>query len=299
MLYNQIRANKRKTTILIASFFALVVATGWAIGYFAFGDMFSGTIIAIVVLAFHIPISYYTAGKQVMRMSGAREVTHDEYPELYNIVKELTIPARLPMPKVYVVNDSAPNAFASGISPDKSNVAVTTGLLEILDREELEGVIAHELAHIQNLDIRLMSLSISLVSVIILIADIGTRIMFFGGSKSKDDNRNPVLMIIALALIILAPLLGQMMKLMVSRNREYLADATAVDLTRNPEGLKGALAKIGGANLSVKNAKPATAGMYISSPFKTEKSGGGLSFLENLMSTHPPIESRIEKLNEM
>lgn len=285
--------------MLIIAFFALVVATGWAIGYLAFGSMLSGAIIAIIVLAIHIPISYYTAGKQVMSMSGAKEVSPDEYPELYNIVEELTIPARLPMPKIYVVNDRAPNAFASGISPKKANVAVTTGLLEILDREELEGVIAHELAHIQNFDIRLMSLSISLVSVIILMADIGTRMMFFGGSNNRDNNRNPVLMIVALVVVILAPLLGQMMKLMVSRNREYLADATAVELTRNPEGLKGALAKISGEGLTVEKAKPATAGMYISNPFGSKDKDGMRSKLENLTSTHPPIKSRIERLNQM
>lgn len=275
-------------------FTLIVFGAGWAIGYIVNGDMYSGMIITAIVLVFYVPISYYSSSKQVLAMSGAKRITHDDHPELFNIVAELVIPARLPMPKIYIIHDPAPNAFATGINPEQASVAVTTGLLEILNREEMEGVIAHELGHIQNYDIRLMTVSISLVSVIVLIAEFGSRLVFFGGNRNRDNNRNPYLMIVAIVFVILAPLAGSAVRMAVSRNREYLADASAVKLTRNPQGLQQALAKIGSVDLDVKNAKDATAGMYISNPFaKRQKTR------KHVWATHPPIEERIERLSNM
>src|SRR5699024_10823159 len=185
-------------------------------------------------------------------------------PQLFDIVEELTIAARLPMPKLYIINDPVPNAFATGIKPEKAAVAFTTGLLDRLNREEVAGVAAHELAHIRNYDIRLMTICIALVGVVILLGDIGSRMIFYRGGRRGNDRQNPILLVIALVLIILAPFAAQFVNLAVSRNREYLADTTAVEFTRNPVGLKNALRKISEEPRDVKNANRSTASMYIS-----------------------------------
>lgn len=292
MLYQQIAANRRKTFLLVMLFTVLVLIIGWAFGYLVNNDSVSGIIIAAIVLAIYLPITYLTASSQVLRMSGAREIKYEDHPQLFSIVEELSIAARLPMPKVYIINDPAPNAFATGIKPEKGAVAFTTGLLEKLNREELAGVVAHELAHIRNYDIRLTTICIALVGVIVLLANIGMRMLFVRGNRR--GNNNPVLMIAALVLVILAPLAAQFVQLAVSRNREYLADATAVEFTRNPKGLMNALAKISNDPHDVIHAKEATAAMYISRPL-----GKGKKKKRNLWSTHPPIQSRIERLAQM
>lgn len=296
MLYKQIRANKRKTVFLVAFFSLLVLGIGWAIGYIFQADPVSGIVIALVVLAIYLPVTYFSATSQVLNMSGAQEVTKQQHPQLVDIVEELSMAARLPMPKVYIIHDSVPNAFATGVKPKKGAVAFTTGLLETLNREELEGVVAHELAHIRNYDIRLMTICIALVGVIAIIGNIGSRMFLFGGSRRGGDRKtHPILIILAIILVILAPLAAQFVRLAVSRNREYLADATAVEFTRNPVGLANALRKISGNDEDMENAKPATASMYISNPFgKKRKSKRG-----SLLATHPPIESRIERLQNM
>lgn len=294
MLYKQIQQNKRKTTLLVAVFCVLVIAVGWAIGYFFNNDPYSGWIIAFIILAIYVPITYMSAGSQVLGMSGARQIKPEDAPQLYDVVEELSLAARIPMPKVYIINDPAPNAFATGIKPKKGAVCFTSGLLERLDREELSGVAAHEISHIRNYDIRTMTICIALVGVIVLIAHFATRMMFFGGGRSRNRNSNPIIMIIALVLIIVSPIAAQFVQLAVSRNREYQADASAVELTRDPKGLIQALRKISQDPKEVKNAKDATASMYISNPFgkKRKKSG-------NWFATHPPIESRIERLQAM
>lgn len=296
MLYKQIEQNKRKTFLFMLLFSLLVLAVGACASYFLYGDITSGLIITMIILAVYVPLTYATASSQVLRMSGARQISEKDNPMLFHIVEELALAARVPMPKVYIIQDASPNAFATGIRPDKGAVAFTTGLLERLNREEIEGVAAHEIAHIRNYDIRLMTVCIALVGVIALIADIGSRMLFFGGGKGNQRNQkgNPILMILALVFIILSPLAAQFVQLAVSRNREYLADATAVEFTRNPVGLKNALLKISQSAQPVKNAKPATAGLYISNPFR--KGGKGKS---SLFSTHPPIEQRIERLTNM
>ncbi|MBP1968407.1 heat shock protein HtpX [Virgibacillus natechei] len=296
MLYQQINQNKRKTVLLVALFSVLVLVLGSAIGYLLNNDFVSGVIITIIVLAIYVPITLKTANAQVLKMSGSKEIQRKDHPQLFGVVEELSIAARIPMPKVYIVEDPAPNAFATGTKPEKGAVAFTTGLLDRLNREELSGVAAHEIAHIRNYDIRLMTICVALVGVIVLVANIGSRMMLFGGARRGGGNNksNPILMILAIVLVILAPIAAQFVKLAVSRNREYLADASAVEFTRNPKGLINALNKISQDPNDVKEAKEATASMYISNPFKKKRKKKS-----SLWSTHPPMESRIEQLKNM
>jgi len=302
MLYKQIEQNKRKTIVLIFVFCLLVLVIGWAIGYLMAGDNMIGVVLAAIVLVFYVPITYFSANSQVLGMSGSREIQKADNPMLFNIVEELALAARLPMPKIYIVNDSAPNAFATGIKPEKAAVSVTTGLLAKLNREELEGVIGHELSHIRNYDVRLMTICIALVGVIVLIAHMGSNMLFYrgmsgGGSNRNNEQRsgnNPVVMIIAIVCLIVAPLAANFVRLAISRNREYLADASAVEITRNATGLKNALIKISNDEEDVRNAKDATASMYFANPFNRRRIGSG-----SLLATHPPIASRIERLNKM
>ncbi|GGL51528.1 zinc metalloprotease HtpX [Sporolactobacillus putidus] len=296
MLYQQIQQNKRKTFWLLVFFCLLVLAIGWAVGYFAGGDSIIGIVIAGVILAFYIPVTFASAKAQVLGMSGAREIKKEDNPMVFNIVEELSIAANVPMPRIYIVDDPSPNAFATGMKPEASVIAFTTGLLERLNREEIAGVAAHEFSHIRNYDIRLMTLCIALVGVIVIIADFGQRIFFWGGGRgNKRDNgkSNPVMMIVALVLIILAPLAARFVQLAVSRNREYLADASAVEITRDPQGLINALAKISSDTNGLKDVKEATASMYIANPFGQKRKK------MNWFATHPPIESRIERLRKM
>lgn len=296
MLYRQIEQNRRKTLYFVVLFSLLVIAVGACASYLASNDFVSGIIIAAVILAFYIPITYLTASSQVLRMAGAKQIDQKDHPMLFNIIEELSIAARVPMPKIYIIDDPSPNAFATGIKPEKGAVAFTSGLLERLNREELEAVAAHELAHIRNYDIRLMTICIALVGVVAIIADMGSRMLFFGGGNRNKGNQkgHPALLIIAIIFLILSPLAAQFVHFAISRNREYLADATAVEFTRNSVGLKNALIKISQSHNPVRNAKPATAAMYISNPFgrKGKKKA-------SLLATHPTIESRIERLERM
>lgn len=296
MLYKQILQNKRKTILLITVFSILVLGIGWAIGYLFNNDLWSGLIITAIILVIYVPITYMSATSQVLQMSGAKEIKREDHAQLFDIVEELALAARIPMPKVYIVNDSAPNAFATGIKPEKGAVAFTTGLLDTLNREELSGVAAHEISHIRNYDIRLMTICIALVGVIVLIAHFGSRMLLFSGGRRGGGNKksNPALMIIALVFVILAPIAAQFVQLAVSRNREYLADASAVELTRNPTGMIRALKKISQDPKDVKNAQEATASMYISRPLGNKRKKRG-----SLWATHPPMESRIERLENM
>lgn len=298
MLYKQVLQNKRKTLWLIVVFSVIVLAVGWAIGYFFSDAPYTGLIITLIIVAFYVPITYASANSQVLNMAGAKKIKREDHPQLFDVVEELSLAARIPMPDVYIVNDPAPNAFATGIKPEKASVAFTTGLLKRLNREEISGVAAHEISHIRNYDIRLMTVCIALVGVIVLIAHFGSRLLFFGGGRRGGGNKksNPAIMIIALVFIILAPIAAQFVQLAVSRNREYLADASAVELTRNPTGLINALTKISQDDNDVKKAQKATASMYIALPLgrKSRKKKG-----KNWWATHPPMESRIERLQQM
>lgn len=288
MLFEQIANNKRKTMYYVISFFLFVVLVGICLTYYMMGNILIGAIVSVVAMAIYIPITISSSTKIVMKLNHAKEITDKhEYPHLFHAVEGLAMVARIPTPKLYVVNDPSPNAFATGANPDKAAIAVTTGLLQKLDREELEAVLAHEMAHIMNYDIKLTTISLALVSIVAFLSDIGSRIIF---SKSSD-NRNPVLMIFALVLLILAPIIAMAIQLGLSRNREYLADAQGAELCRNPEALASALSKITSDDDPIEEISKASGSMYFADPFKKKAT--------SLFSTHPPAEERIKRLLEM
>jgi heat shock protein HtpX len=291
-MYTQIASNKRKTIFLILGFVAFITALGWFFSRLMESPGFIWLAL-IFALAYSL-FGYLASAKIALALSGAKPVSRDQAPELYRIVENLSITAGLPMPKVYLIHDPSPNAFATGRDPKHAVVAATTGLLEILEDEELEGVIAHELSHIGNYDIRLMAIVIVLVSIVSILADFFFRFSFFGGRD--EDNRGSAgwLTLVGILLSLLAPLFATVLQLAVSRRREYLADASGVLLTRYPDGLASALAKIG-ASQPLRRASTATAHLYIANPLK----GRTASAIAKLFSTHPPIEDRIARLRQM
>ena len=297
----RIAVNRRNSLILIAAFLAFVAVFGYVIGWAWIGDPV-GAIFGLV-LAFIVGIvtglaTYYGGDRMVLAASRAREITHDDAPVLFNVVEEMAIAAGLPMPKVYIIDDSAPNAFATGRDPEHASVAVTSGLLEKLNRDELQGVIAHEMSHVANFDIRYAMLVGILVGTTVLISDFFLRGLWFGGGgRGRGDGGGYIqliMIVIAIVFAILAPLFARLLQLSISRQREYLADASAVRLTRNPKGLADALQKISGDREVLEAANRATAHLYIVNPVKGfEKRAKGL------FSTHPPIEERIQILRFM
>jgi heat shock protein HtpX len=302
--YSQIAANKRESVFLALVVAALLGVLGFAIGYALTGTLTGGlgaTLVAVALAGF-MSIGSYLAGDQlVLSASQARQVDEASGPQLLNVVRELTIAANIPMPKVYVIEDSAPNAFATGRDPEHASIAVTTGLLDKLDREELQGVIGHELSHVRNYDIRFTLLVGVLVGSIALLASIFLRYTFwFGGGRRSSNDRGGggalavIMLVLAIVLAILAPIAGRLVQLAVSRRREYLADASSVELTRNPHGLEQALAKIAGDREVLEVANGATQHLYFTNPIKKweERSSG-------LFSTHPPIVDRINRLRAL
>jgi heat shock protein HtpX len=282
---------------------ALLGLLGFTIGFGVFGDPTAG----IATLGFAVLIgalaglgTYFAGDSLVLTVSGAREVDEKVAPQLMNVVRELAIAANVPMPRVYVIDDTAPNAFATGRDPKHASVAITTGLLEKLDREELQGVIAHELSHVRNLDIRFSLIVGVMVGTIAILADFFLRFTFWGGGRGRDresgggGGAQAVVFVIAIVLAVLAPLISRFIQLAVNRQREYLADASAVELSRNPYGLERALAKIAGDAEVLEVANRGTQHMYFTNPIKKfeERSSG-------LMSTHPPIIERINRLREL
>ncbi len=272
-------------------FVVVVLGLGWAVGQWSQSP---GVAIAFaVIIAGSLSlVSYYSGDKIALATAGARAITKEENPYVYRMVENLCITAGLPIPKVYVIDDPAPNAFATGRDPRHASIAVTTGLIQSLENEELEGVIAHELSHVKNYDIRLMMIVIVSVGVITLLADIFFRGSLFRGSRRREGN--DIFAIIGLALIILSPLFARLIQFAVSRRREFLADASGALLTRYPEGLAKALEKIGQYKQPLHRVNTATAHLYITNPF----GGSGKSF-RNLFSTHPPIEERVKALRTM
>jgi len=292
-MYSQITANKNKTWILIAIFIALICVLGYFIGYVS--DYGNG--IVVVAMAFSIIMAlfgYFAGDKVALMTSGAQFISKQESPYVYRMVENLCIAAGMPMPKIHVIDSPAINAFATGRDPNHSSIALTTGAISKLENEELEGVIAHELSHIQNYDIRVMTIVIILVGMVSIIADWFFRISIFGGRKSEGDKGGGILAIIGIVLIIVSPIVSQLIKLAISRKREYLADASGALLTRYPQGLANALEKIKNDNSPLEEATTATAHLYISNPFKNRG-----RFLAAIFSTHPPIEDRILKLRQM
>jgi len=298
----RIAVNRRNSLLLIASFLAFVAVFGYVIGWAWIGDPVGaifGLGLASVVGVISGVATYYGGDRMVLAASRAKEITHDDAPVLFNVVEEMAIAAGLPMPKVYIIEDSAPNAFATGRDPEHASVAVTSGLLEKLDRDELQGVIAHEMSHVGNFDIRYAMLVGVLVGTTVLISDFFLRGLWFSGGRGGDRGGGGgyiqlIMVVVALVLAILAPLFARLLQLSISRQREYLADASAVRLTRNPKGLADALQKISGDREVLEAANRATAHLYIVNPVKAfEKRAKGL------FSTHPPIDERVKILRSM
>lgn len=295
-MYNEIAANKRKTWVLIALVSALLIALLWAIGR-AYGldsptSIIGGTLIASV----YSLLSYYMSDKIALTASGAKRIDKAQAPDLYNLVENLCIANGQPLPKIYVIDDASPNAFATGRSPQNASIAFTTGILRLLNKTELEGVAAHELSHVKNYDIRVMTVVVVLIGAIMLVADLFLRAQLFGGRRERGEgSAGMALFFIGLALAILSPFIAQLIKLAVSRSREYLADSSGALLTRYPEGLAAALEKLAQNAQPLRRANHATAHLYISNPF----GGATRSFVNGLFSTHPPIEERIKRLRTM
>lgn len=291
-MFNEVRMNKIKSIILVLLFIGFIVFLGIIFGMY-YGNPYSGLALALFSSLLYVGISYFFGDKMVLTMSGAKEVTKREHPHLFHAVEGLAIAAHIPTPRAYVIESPALNAFATGKSPESASVAVTTGLLKALNRQELEGVLAHELSHIKNYDTRMMILTAVLVGVVVFMSDFMFRSFLFGRSNN-DRNVHPLVIVLSILFAILAPIVGELIKLAVSRRREYLADASGAILTRYPEGLASALEKIKASSAPLQSASQATAHLYISNPFtKTKKLFG------NLFSTHPPIDERISRLRNM
>jgi heat shock protein HtpX len=297
-MYEQIASNKRRSVFLILFFVVLIFALTYFFGQMT--ELGSYAVIPAFAIAILMTIgSYYASDKIVLAVSRARPVTKEEYPYLYNVVEGLAIAAGLPKPRCYIIDDTAPNAFASGRNPKNSVIVVTKGLLQKLNRAELEGVIAHEMSHIKNYDVLVQTLAVVMVGVVILLSDWILRSFFWGGGRRRSSNRQggnagSILIVVALVLAVLAPIIAQLLKLAVSRKREYLADANGALLTRYPPGLASALKKLAADKEPLDAANKATAHLYIVNPLKDIKGQ-----MNTLFSTHPPIQKRIEALENM
>jgi heat shock protein HtpX len=298
IMFNEVRNNKIKSFFLMFIFIIVIGVLGAVIGIF-WGNTYVGLTIAIIFSLFYSMIGFFSGDQMILAMSGARPVTKKEYPYLYNTVEGLAISAGIPAPKAYVIDDSALNAFATGRDPKNASITVTTGLLNKLNRQELEGVVGHEMSHIKNYDIRFMMLTAVLVGIITLLSDFLLRSFLWGGHGGKRESKGGqlaiILIAVALVFAILAPIIGELIKLAISRKREYMADASGAVLTRYPPGLASALRKISkDPDPLVDKANKATAHLFISTPFRNNT-----GFVTSLFSTHPPIEERIKRLEAM
>lgn len=291
-MYSAIAANKRKTVFIMLVFFMLALGLSWLFG--AVYEDYSITVIAVTFSFFYVLWSYYGSSKLALAMNGAHEIQKKDNPRLWRIVENLSITNGQPMPKVYIIEDHALNAFATGRDPEHSAVAVTTGLLDVLKDNELEGVMAHEMGHIKNYDIRVSMIAFALVAIISLLCDFFLRMSFFGNRDNDNNNSSAqgVLMLLALVAIIIAPIAASLLQLAISRRREYLADATGAMTTRYPEGLASALEKIRDHGSAMSRQNTSTAHFFFANPLK------GKSF-SALFSTHPPIDERIKILKGM
>ena len=285
-MYKQITQNKRRTVIIIVGF-VLMIAVIAAIFAYVYRDPWIA-VWTVIVAIIYAAVQYFIAGSVATTMTGARQITKKENPRLYNIVENLSITTGLPMPKVYVIDDPAPNAFATGRDPKHAIVAATTGLMDIMDNKELTAVMAHEMSHVKNYDIRVSMIVFGLVCVVGLISDIAFRMMFYG-NRRRDEEGSPMGYVLVLLAAVLSPIVAAVAQMAVSRQREYLADASAVKITRYPEGMISALKKLQSQGRPIKNQNIAAASMYINDPLRK-------GFFNNLLSTHPPIEKRIERL---
>ncbi|WP_278557228.1 zinc metalloprotease HtpX [Limosilactobacillus vaginalis] len=299
MLYQQIAKNKRKTVFVLAEFLILVALIGAAIGYLFAGTAVGGIIIAGVLAVIYMSVMVSQSTDVVMNMNNAREIhSAQEAPELWHVVEDMAMVAQVPMPRVFIIDDPSPNAFATGNDPQHSAVAATTGLLQIMNREELEGVMGHEMSHVRNYDIRLQTIALALSAAITALVNFAGNFWWFGGGRSSDDDDDSAIGIFAIIgsilLIILAPLAASIAQMALSRNREYLADAGAVELTRNPHGLISALKKLQNAQ-PMKKVAPSSSSLYISDPELNRRH----KRFAHLFDTHPPLDERIARLEEM
>ena len=299
MLYQQIASNKRKTVVLLTVFFLLLALLGYAVGYLFMNSGFMGIILAILIGLVYAVSMIFQSTEIVMSMNGAREVDRNEEPVLYHVVEDMAMVAQIPMPRVYVIDDAGLNAFATGSNPQNAAVAATSGLLEIMNREELEAVIGHEVSHIRNYDIRISTIAVALASAITLLSSMAGRMMWWGGAgRSRRGNDRDsgglevIMLIISLLAIVLAPLAATLVQLAISRQREFLADASSVELTRNPQGMINALKKLDNSQPMSHHVDDASSALYINDPQKR-------GFLKKLFYTHPPISERIERLKHM
>lgn len=296
MLYQQIAKNKRKTVLVLTGFFLLLALIGAALGYLFAGSPVSGIIIAGIITVIYISVMVSQSTEVVMNMNNAREIhSAQEAPELWHVVEDMAMVAQVPMPRVFIIDDPSPNAFATGNDPEHSAVAATTGLLQIMNREELEGVMGHEMSHVRNYDIRLQTIALALSAAISSLVNF---FYWFGGgfrSNRDDDDAPGIIMIFgSILLVILAPLAASIAQMALSRNREYLADAGSVELTRNPLGLINALRKLENAE-PMEKVPPSSSSLYISDPELNSRHRR----LAHLFDTHPPLEDRIKRLEEM
>ncbi|WP_300848422.1 zinc metalloprotease HtpX [uncultured Streptococcus sp.] len=299
MLFDQIARNKRRTWLLLLVFFLLLGLVGYAVGYLWLGSGSGGLILALVIGFIYAVTMIFQSTNLVMAMNGAQEVDEQTAPDLYHVVEDMAMVAQIPMPRVFIVNDPSMNAFATGSSPQNAAVAATTGLLAVMNREELEGVMGHEVSHIRNYDIRISTIAVALASAITMLAGMARNMMFWGGGRRRsDDDRDGgsgleiILLIVSLISIILAPLAATLVQLAISRQREFLADASSVELTRNPQGMINALLKLDNSAPMQHHVDDASAALYINDPKKE-------SGLQKLFYTHPPISERVERLRHM
>lgn len=287
-MYSQVASNKRKTVLIMLIFIAIFSAIGYAYGLYI-GNYRTVFLVGVIAIIYSL-ISYFVSSKVALSVNGAKEIQASDNPRLYKTVENLAITTGIPMPKVYIIDDPAPNAFATGRDPNHASVAATTGLLDIMNKSELEGVLAHEMGHIQNYDIRVMMIVFGCVSAIGLLSDFLMRFLWFGGRDEEDSG--PFGLVLMLATAILAPLVASLVQLAISRRREFLADATGARTTRYPQGLASALEKISNHGSSMKRQNSATAHLFFANPLKAQS-------VMKLFSTHPPVAERIDQLMQM
>lgn len=288
-MYSAIAKNKRNTVFIMAIFVALIGVIGWIVSY-AMGNR-SIAYIVFGVAAVYALIQYFAAGKLAVAMTGAQEIQKADNPRLYRIVENLAITTGMPMPKVYIINDPAPNAFATGRDPRHAIVGATTGLLDMMSDRELEAVMAHEIGHVQNYDIRVSTITFGLVSAIGLLSDLVLHMFIFSDNRENNNSSNPIVLIVGIVVIILAPIVATIVQLAVGRQREYLADATGALTTRDPEGLADALRKLEQYGRPLQHQTSSAANLFMTNPLKP-------GFFSKLFSTHPPLEDRIARLEK-
>lgn len=299
MLFDQIARNKRRTWLLLVVFFLLLALVGYAVGYLWMRSGLGGMIIALIIGTIYAVSMIFQSTDIVMSMNGAREVNEQTAPDLYHVVEDMAMVAQIPMPRVFIIDDPGLNAFATGSNPQNAAVAATAGLLAVMNREELEAVMGHEVSHIRNYDIRISTIAVALASAITMLSSMAGRMMWWGGygRRRRDDDRDSgglevVMLLISLLAVVLAPLAATLVQLAISRQREFLADASSVELTRNPQGMINALLKLENSEPMQRHVDDASAALYINEPQKE-------SGLKKLFYTHPPISERVERLRKM